>query len=219
MLNDVRRLIRFQRGLRKFLRGPVSLSEAERSLRHYLETRERSFLQLIEMAVFRQARSPWRALLHNARIELGDIRELVQRDGIEHALAVLYDAGVFLTTGEIKGHQRILRNGVEIRARPEDFDNPVLPGSLPALTSGSSGARRRLLIDFALLDHDVHAQRLFLHSFHLDQRPMAIWRPVPPGAAGLKRAILQARCGVPAQSWFSQTNPSLRTTPLKSWIF
>ena len=219
MLNDARMLFRFQRDLHSFLRSPVCVSEAQRSLRHYLENRDQSFLQLLDAAVYRQARSPWRALLQSARIEFGDLRELVQRCGIERTLAALHDAGVFLTTAEIKGSQPIVRSGAEIRARPEDFDNPVIPGSLPALTSGSSGPPRRLLIDIALLDHDVHAQRLFLHSFDLEQRPMAIWRPVPPGAAGLKRAILQARYGVPAERWFSQTNPALRAAPFKSWVF
>lgn len=219
MLNDARMLLRFQRDLRGFLRPPVSVTEAQRSLRHYLENRDQSFLQLLDAAVYRQARSPWRALLQSARIEFGDVRDLLQLRGIERTLAALYHAGVFLTTAEIKGSRPIVRNGAEIRARPEDFDNPVLPGSLPALTSGSSGPPRRLLIDISLLEHDVQAQRLFLHSFDLEQRPMAIWRPVPPGAAGLKRAILQARCGVPAERWFSQTNPALRAAPFKSWIF
>jgi len=219
VLDDARMLLRFRRGLRHFLRAPVSASEAGHSLRQYFDRREHSFLELLDAAVYRQVRSPWRALLYNARIEFSDIRELVRQQGIESTLVKLYDAGVFLTAYEAKGKQPIVRNGAEIEARPEDFDNPVLPGSFQLLSGGSSGPRRRLLIDFALLEHDVCAQRLFLHSFDLEKRPMAIWRPVPPGAAGLKRAILQARSGVPAQKWFSQTNPSLRASPVKSWLF
>lgn len=219
MLDDVRMLMRFHRDLRHFLRGPISVAEATQSLRNYLDCREHSFLDLRDKSVYRQACSPWRALLHNARIELSDIRNLVHRGGIESTLATLYDAGVFLRAPEAKGVYPVVRNGTEIDVRPEEFDNPVLPGSFHALTGGSSGPRRRLLIDVALLDHDVPAQRLFLHSYALEQRTMAIWRPVPPGAAGLKRAILQAQLGVPAQRWFSQTNPSLRHSPAKSWLF
>ncbi len=219
MLNDTYMLSRFRRGLRDFLRAPVTAAEAADALRRYRDERERSFLQLMDSAVYRQPRSPWRALLRGARIELGDLSELVHRGGMEPALAQLHAAGVYMTVPETRGEQPILRNGVEIRVGPADFDNTATPGSFPALSGGSNGARRRLLIDFAMLDHDVHAQRLFLHSFDLEQRPTAIWRPVPPGAAGLKRAILQARCGTPAQRWFSQTDPSLGASPIKSWIF
>ena len=73
MLNDARMLVRFYRGLRGFLREPVSVSEAERTLRGYLDGRETSFLDVIDRAVYRQIHSPWRALLHNARIEFGEI--------------------------------------------------------------------------------------------------------------------------------------------------
>jgi len=211
-------LVRFYRGLRGFLRAPVSASEAERTLRGYLDGRETSFLDVIDRAVYRQIHSPWRALLHNARIEFGDIRDLVHRGGIESTLAKLYDAGVYLTVNEAKAKQPIVRDGAVIEVRPGDFDNPVLPGSFQMVGGGSSGPRRRLLIDFALLEHDVHAHRMFLHSFDLEQRPDAIWWPVPPGGVGLKHAIMQARSGVAVQKWFSQTNPSLRANPVKSWL-
>ena len=211
-------LVRFYRGLRGFLREPVSVSEAERTLRGYLDGRETSFLDVIDRAVYRQIRSPWRALLRNAGIEFGDIRELVHRGGIESTLAKLYDAGVYVTVNEAKAKQPIVRDGAVIEVRPGDFDNPVLPGSFQVLSGGSSGPRRRLLIDFALLEHDVHAQSLFLHAFDLEQRPNAIWRPVPPGGTGLKDAIRLARLRLPAQKWFSQTNPSLRANPVKSWL-
>ncbi len=217
MLNEAQMLLGFRRGLRNFLRAPVTAGQAAEALRRYLDERERSFLQLMDSGVYGQPRSPWRALLLSARIELGDLSELVHRDGLESALARLYDAGVYMTVPETRGKQLIVRNGLEIRVGPADFDNSATPGAFAALTGGSNGARRRLLIDFALLNHDVHAQRLFLHGFDLDRRPTAIWRPVPPGGAGLKRAILQARCGAPAERWFSQIDPSLRASPIKSW--
>ncbi|HYB90815.1 MAG TPA: hypothetical protein VEC38_07205 [Candidatus Binataceae bacterium] len=218
MLNDARMLVRFYRGLRRFLRAPLSVSEAEQSLRVYLDARENSFLDLMDRAVYRQPRSPWRTLLDNARIELGDVREMVRRSGIESTLARLYDAGVYVTVQEAKGKQPIVRDGVEIRVHPEDFDNPVLPGSFEVLSGGSSGPRRRLLIDFELLEHDVRAHRLLIHSFDLERRPSAIWWPGPPGSAGLKHAIMQARSRLPEQRWFSQTNPSLRASPMQSWL-
>jgi len=212
-------LDRFRRGLRVFLRAPLSLAEAKQALESYVASRERRFLDLLEAAVYRQSRSPWLELLRHAQIELGDIRQLIQRDGIESTLGKLHGAGVYLTAGEARGKEPVIRNGTEIHLRPEDLDNPVLPGSFPALTSGSSGPRRRLLIDFALLEHDVRAHRLFLQAYDLEHRPLAIWRPVPPGAAGLKHVIQHARLGVPAEKWFSQTDPSLRAGPTKSWLF
>ena len=211
-------LVRFYRGLRSFLRDPVSLSDAETSARGYLDRRENSFLDLMDRAVYRHARSPWRALLDNARIELGDVQELVHRRGIEGTLARLYDAGVYVTVQEAKGRQPIVRDGVEIRVQPEDFDNPVLPGSFQVFTGGSSGPRRRLLIDFALLEHDIHVQRLFLHNFDLEGRPCAWWLPVPPGGTGLKHSITRARMRLPVQKWFSQTDPSLRANSVRSWL-
>jgi hypothetical protein len=218
MRDDVRNLLRFRRGLRQFLREPVSADEALATLRRYRAAREAAFVTLLERAVYGVPRSPWLRLLRAARVELGDLRAGLARDGLDATLATMYAAGVCLSLGEATGRQPVVRDGLEMTLRFEDLDNPVVPGSFENLTGGSSGTRRRLLIDFGLLEHDVHAQRLFLRSFDVDGRRMAIWRPVPPGAAGLKRVLLQARAGSPAERWFSQTDPALGAMPVKSWV-
>lgn len=219
MIDDLAMFRRFCAGLPNFFRNTIDLQQARVLLKDQYRVREQSFLATIAGAVYARSESPYRKLLAWAGAQLGDVQSLVKHDGIESALGRLKDAGVYLTFDEFKGRKPILRPGLEIAVRAEDFDNPVLEPHFEALTGGSSGVRRRLTIDFALLEHDAAAHWMILSAFDIAERPFAVWRPVPPGGAGVKRALLHEKTGHRLDRWFSQNDTRLSLASVKSHIF
>jgi hypothetical protein len=219
VLEQARMFGRFAVGLPRFLNKTLSLEEARAMVLRDVRERERNFLLLVRRGVYERAESPYRALLRWAGVEYGDLEGLVLRDGIEAALGKLYDAGVKITLDEFKGKRVILRNGLTREVTSEDFDNALLTREFEVATGGSTGVRRRLAIDFALLEHDAAAQQFYYAANGMSERPGAIWRPIPPGSSGLKNALLAAKANRPLKRWFSPQPFALREGMLPSAVF
>jgi hypothetical protein len=217
MFDDVRMFARFAGGLRGFLEQKLTLEDCRRKLEESLRRREESFLLLVERGIFGNFRNPYRSLLEWAGIALEDLRSLVRKEGIEGSLEKLFDAGVYLNLDEFKGIQPIVRNGLIIPRA--NCDNPLLARHFEGCTGGSRGVERRLIIDFDAIAHDAVSNGLFLQGRGLMNRPAALWRPVPPGASGLKRCLIHAKLGIPVERWFTQNKWDIRTGPLKSYLF
>jgi hypothetical protein len=83
----------FPRALRRFLHPPLTIEEARRLAARRLETREDTFLRIVDRAVYGHPRSPYLALLREAHCEAGDLRALVAQQGLEGALRTLRRAG------------------------------------------------------------------------------------------------------------------------------
>ena len=81
-------------------------------MRDRMEHREENFLRLVETTVYGYPRSPYLPLLKMAGCELGDLKALVKQKGLEGALRVLRDQGVYVAFEEFKGRQPIVRNGL-----------------------------------------------------------------------------------------------------------
>jgi hypothetical protein len=208
----------YVRGLRAFLRAPVpSGAELERRLRTRHEGREERFLAVLEHGVYLSPRSPYRALLRHHGVELGDVQNLVAADGIEAAMARLYDDGFHVTLEEFKGRAPIERAGFSLDVRAEDFDNPLAARSYRALTGGPSRTGIASAWAFDQLRHELAYQWLFLRTFDALDRPLAVWRTVPPGRAALNNVFRSLKVGRVAERWFSQ-NP-VRPGPgtLQNW--
>jgi glycosyltransferase involved in cell wall biosynthesis len=75
--------VRFFRHLPEFLRTPLTPEACRARVRQGLERREASFLDMLERAIFARPASPYRKLLDHAGATLGDVRELVRREGLE----------------------------------------------------------------------------------------------------------------------------------------
>jgi hypothetical protein len=204
MLAELGIAARYAAGLREFLRDRLSPEECRGLIARQFGNRERSFLQVLERAVFANPRSPYRKLLQHAGLEFPDVSRLVRQDGLEAALETLYDQGVYISLDEFKGRKPIRRGRLEIATKPGDFDNPLLARHYSAATSGSRGVRRRIVIDFDLLTHEAAYFYFFLQAFDLTHRPMGTWREIPPGAAGLKLVFRYAKLGKPVEKWFTQ---------------
>src|SRR5581483_5969536 len=77
---------RFPFALRRFLRHRLTLEQAKQIICERMEHREENFCKTLEKSVYAHPSSPYLALLKRAGCELGDVRELVKRKGLEAAL-------------------------------------------------------------------------------------------------------------------------------------
>ncbi|MDX6510960.1 MAG: hypothetical protein QOE36_464 [Gaiellaceae bacterium] len=130
---------------------------------------------------------------------------MLAADGLDATLERLYDAGVSVALEEFKGLRPVERPGLELHVRAADFENPLSARQYEAHTGGSSGAARPILIDLDLLEHESAYHALFFAAAGASDGPLAIWQPAPPGAVGIKTALIGAKLGRPAERWFSQT--------------
>lgn len=219
MLNDVRTVLRFASGLRDFVRTPVTYESSLAYLREQRARREQNFLDTLRLAVFAFPERPYAKLLRWAGITYADAEQMVLRDGVDATLRRWLQAGVYVTLAEFKGKRPLERNGLHIEVTSDDFDSPILNPAFEATSSGSSGKARRVVVDLAVLEHDATPYRLFIHYSGLETSRFAVWRPVPPGAAGLKRVLIQAKSGASTDRWFTQLEPSPSRSTWKSWLF
>ena len=212
-------LARYAVGLREYLHHPLTGEQCRRRLERQLARRDEWLLRILERAVYRNSRSPYRRLLDHGGIQFGDVARLVRDEGVEGALGQLHDAGIHITLDEFKGRTPICRPGLELSVREHDFDNPLLTTHYEARTSGSQSAGTRIHVDLDLLAHEAGYHHLFLSAFGLEERPHAIWRPVPPGHAGMKSLLRQAKLGRRTERWFAHNTHSLRPASLKHAAF
>jgi len=203
---DARMFGRFAFGLPRFLRSPIQPDRCADLLKDRLERREESFLSLIKGAVYANRSSPYLRLLQEADVDFEEIVKLVSREGIEATLEYLFDAGIYVTLDELKGRRPIRRSGFEFAAKASHFDNPLLTSHFEGATGGSRGPGSRLIVDLDLIAGDAPTHSLFMKAFDLASSPMALWRPLPPGVAGVKKALMQSKLDKGIERWFSQ-NP------------
>jgi hypothetical protein len=219
MLEDLAIFGRYAWGLKDFFRCTLTPEDCDRMIRERLRMREESFLRVLKLGVYGNPASPYLKLLRHAGIELGDFVKLVESDGVEGALAKVYEAGVYLTLDEFKGRKPVHRPGIEFVTHPRDFDNPFLAKYYEARSSGSRGTGTRIIIDLDLLTHEAAYFQVFLESFGLTRKPLGAWRELPPVAAGMKLVLRYAKLGKPVERWFSQSRLSVNSKNFKFYIF
>ena len=219
MLDDLRMFGRFAAGLRPFVQSPLSLPDCRSLVEQCIRDRERNFLLLMKKAVFGHPQSPYLALLRWAGVEYGDLERMVGQDGIEASLQRLFKADVYVSLDEFKGRRPIERPGLRLAITAEDFDNPLLAREFEVRTSGTTGPRKRLAIDFDLLKYDAAHRRMVYEANGIGNRPSAAYRAVPPGSSGIKNVLFAVKFGNPLKRWFSPTAVSWNPKMLPSAIF
>jgi len=219
ILSDIKAYSRFVWAFPDFLRDTMSLADAQAMLQRQLAERESNFLNLVEHGIYGYPNSPYLRLLKLAHCELGDIQNITRKAGLENLLHMLREAGVYLSFEEFKCRKPIERSGRVISLQMRDLDNPLLSQHFEARTSGSRGLGSSVLIDLDFLRHEAAAHALFLSTFDIEGRPMALWRPRPPGLAGVLSALNHAKLGKKAERWFAQNKVTFRPGNLKYLFF
>ena len=128
-------LARFAFGLRRFCAEPLTAEAARKAVLHRMSARDQALLELLARAVYANPRSPYLALLRAAGCELGDVRRLVAREGLEGALQQLRRAGVYVRFEEFKGLEPAVRGGQTFQF-PRGFRQPARARELPELERG-----------------------------------------------------------------------------------
>jgi hypothetical protein len=204
--DDITAGVRFFVGLPSFLRHKLSLDEARTILARRLERREDDFLALARDAIYAQPTSPYRELLRFAGCLYGDLEQLVRREGLEAALAVLYHRGVYLTVEEFKGRHPAVRGSSAVAISAALVKNPFTSTHLWSRSGGSRGEPTQTAIDF------THVRdRAVNEALALDARGGLGWTHaawMPPGSWAIKHVLHHAVLGLAPPHWFSQVDPA-----------
>jgi hypothetical protein len=192
--------------LPSFLRRPVRLEEAQRTLRWRHEQRVSRFLDSLRRLVFEQPASPYRVLLGWAGCEYGDVERLTREEGLEGALTVLLRRGVYLTTDELRGRRSIRRGSAVLETAPGAFRNPLAGSHVAIGSSGSGGAASQFALDFASIRDDGVAKAAIFAATGLGRCRQAHWGV--PGGWALTYLLQCAVVGAPPERWFSQIDPA-----------
>lgn len=200
--------MRFLGALPPFLRTRITPEQSRLLLRRRLEQRETRFLALVKHAVYEHAASPYRELLRLAGCAYGDLAQLVTKDGVERALSVLLEHGVYVTVDEYKGRRPLVRAGVHVPIDPARLRNPQGRVHFPVHTSGSRGGGTTLGVDLAYIRAHAVNKCLVLEARQGLSWRHAVWQ-VPGGAAMGQILRFSALGGYPVR-WFSQIDPRSR---------
>ncbi len=204
MLTELYGTARFVAGLPRFLRQRPTDEAIRTRLQHDLEHRAENFLSMLQRAVFPFPDRPYARLFAHAGLDLGEVRRLVETEGLEGALTTLHGAGIFLSLDEFKGRRPIRRGSLEIETAARDFDNPLGRPGISATSGGSRSEGTRLNVDLTHYARDTLYIRLERDTHGLAGRPASMWRPPLPWGAGIKTMLCSARAGVPFDRWFAQ---------------
>jgi hypothetical protein len=193
---------RLTRDLPSFYRRTVSLDQAAAWHRDRIRSRPQRFLGVAERHVYANARSPYLRLLKAAGCEFGDLRTLIEREGLEGALDDLRERGVYVTSDEFRGRREIIRGSLRLTPNPDDFDNPLQAAHFEALTGGTSGQRARVRRSLDLVEEVMYSSAVSMAAHGLSRTPHAVWETGP--AMWLLR---MPRLGTPLAAWFYPLQP------------
>lgn len=198
--DDVRAGLRLLRDLPGFLRTPLTVSAARDILRGRLAERDVRLAALIRTA-FDRPGSPYGILLRHAGCEPDDVQALVRSTGVDGALAVLAERGVWLSCAEFKGREPVRRGSLTLHVSPRDLLRPDARVHGVSRTSGSGGAPTAVPIDLDFIaDHAVDTWLGLAAHGGLDW-VHARWGM--PGGTSITNPLEFARGGSPPRRWFT----------------
>ena len=202
-LADLRGGVHILRHVPSFVRRSIGHEEASAIVRHRLAARSADFLALARAAIYSRpaALSPYRRLLDHAGCELGDLERLVQREGLEGALHVLYRGGVYLTVDECKGLRPVVRGSTTFTVSAGQLNNPVARIDGVVATGGSRGTRAPLPLSLNHL-----RDRAVDHRIDFDLKIPAPHRMAVcgvPGGAMMNGLLMFSVIGYRPLRWFT----------------
>ncbi len=205
MLDDVKLLGRYATGLRRHLARPLSTADCHELIRDGMANRVQGFLSLLETVIYARPENPYRMLLEHAGVELGDVAALMESHGLEGALDVLYDAGVYVTHDEYRGRVPVRRGSLELAFDVDSTINVFGRPDLAGQSGGSRGPGRRTMQSLEARTHDAAYIGSFLSAFDVNGRPALVWYPAPPILSGIGNTIALAKTGNTPERWLYPT--------------
>jgi len=194
---------RFAFGLRRFLGEPATAERGRALIQQRLRDRNSDFLALVKGAVYSSGRGPYVPLLRMAGCEYADLERMVRSHGIEPTLERLRAEGVYITIDEFKCRYPIVRGTTTVECTPNDFDNPFLTAGLQASSSGSRSPGTVTTLSLERVGYVAFCQAVAYSAHGLLGRPVLLWMPTLPSAAGMVLLLELSKMGVPPVRWFS----------------
>lgn len=217
--SETRLVARLLAALPRFLRTPVTLSQARAAVEHGLRTREAAFLGIVELAVYGNPASPYLRLLRAADVELQDVRRLVTREGLEGALSALLAAGVYVTFEEFKGRAPARRGSQTFTFAAADFDNPLIRPHFITQSGGTSGRPTRINIHLDHIAQTTPQWVVWFATLGLLDSPLVFW--IPSYFSINNQQLRCAKFGKKYVKWFlpvERTGSAVLTDALVRWV-
>lgn len=187
------------------LRTPLRPGEAEGIVRQRLASRESNLKSLLVPLMRQRAGHPYRRLLLHAGVEVGDVTRLLHQGGVEGTLRKLFQAGVYLRVGELKGREPVQRGSLQFWMRPEELANPLAAHHVAIGTSGTRGPAAPVLLNLNYVRDSAANAYLTLGARGLLTAEHAAW--LIPGGSPITAIVRMALLGARTQRWFSQVDP------------
>jgi len=203
VLNSTKMYWRFIWGLRRFLKETVTLEQSQKIIKQRLADREKNLLAIVKKAIYENTRSPYLKLLGLAGCEYGDFEKMVLTEGVEPALRILSEKGVYISIEEFKGKKELSREGKVFKFEEGDFDNPLLSRDFEVRSGASRSAGTRTMYDFDYMTTNWSLYlALMFDAYDTSDIPIAIWLPIMPGY-GPVALLTYTKAGKPPIKWFS----------------
>ncbi|MEO8575291.1 MAG: hypothetical protein ABI556_01260 [Gemmatimonadales bacterium] len=206
---------RFITGMPAFLRQRITPDTARDVVAARMLAREQNFIDILERAVFARPESPYTFLFKQAGCEPGDIRRLVSENGVDAALAELYDAGVKVSFDEVKGRAPLTRGGKTFDGGADAFDNPLVNVAYEGQSSGSTGRATNVKANLSHVSVQTAMMLLGQEANGTMGAPVIVYRPGMPCNTATSSILRHITIGNPVRRWFSpvaidDTRPPLR---------
>lgn len=201
--DSVRMMRRYLTGLPAFLGRTIAREDWRALVTRRIDERVESFRRVLDRGVFARPQNPYGRLMKHAGLDMQAVDALLRDRGIEGTLAELYDAGVYLSHAEFKGHEPVKRGSLAFDIGPRDLDNPYSSDAFTGRTGGSRSPGQRITVDLDMLALEAPHHGLMLEAFGFAGRDVALWRDVPPAAAGIKDLLRFAKIAHVPKAWFT----------------
>jgi hypothetical protein len=207
-------LARVSRGLPEYLRAPFDEATLRSFVCTALERREARFLDRVRAALEPNGDRLYGKLFAHAGCTVGELEQMVGRDGLDASLLRLAEAGVMLTVEEFKRERPIERGS--LRLLPDEWDFATAPsatGAFAARTSASRGSATGVRYNFRLIYEHAATEWWLNRAHQLEHLPLVLWLPPLPSVAGTQYALINLKWGRLPLDWFSPIDPSADSIP------
>lgn len=198
-------------GLEGFLEDTLNSQECIRGIKERMVNREENFLKTLKKCIYEYHKSPYLKLLKAAKIDYEGVKSSVATSGIEGALQLLENEGIYLSLDEVKGRKDTVRKNLRVRFNESDFNNPFTSPAFYIRSGGtmSRGTGTRTDINFRFLADRAQHRRIMFDLHRLFDGPLIVWYPT---VGGVEMGILLecAKIGKPPLFFFYQIGNKLR---------